>query len=367
MDQDSRDVESGGTPSAFRFTGRWQEYAPIAFTNLLLMIVTLGIYRFWATTRTRHYLWSRTYFIDESLEWTGTGKELLVGFSLAAILFGIPFLFLQFGVQALALQGHVGVAMLLGIGAFLLLMVLTGIARFRTLRYRLSRTYWHGIRGGSDDNGIAYGFSWLWKTIVGMLPAGLLVPWSMTALWNDRWERMSFGSQTFRSVAQPGPIYKRFLLFYLAPILAVVIVIAAIALFASGAVNLDQNNAAAIIGMVLLGFLAFAGIYLLLGIIALAYYAAFMREAIGHVSLGEVDFHFDAKTRQWLGLFVVDVLLVVFTLGIGAIFLSYRHWKFFIDHLEASGEVSLSALGQSTTREPGQGEGLLDAFDMGAL
>ncbi len=31
---------------AFRFTGTWQEYAPIAFTNLLLTIVTLGIYTF---------------------------------------------------------------------------------------------------------------------------------------------------------------------------------------------------------------------------------------------------------------------------------------------------------------------------------
>jgi uncharacterized membrane protein YjgN (DUF898 family) len=38
---------------SFAFEGSWREYAPIAFTNLLLTIVTLGIYRFWATTRTR--------------------------------------------------------------------------------------------------------------------------------------------------------------------------------------------------------------------------------------------------------------------------------------------------------------------------
>jgi hypothetical protein len=62
-----------------------------------------------------------------------------------------------------------------------------------------------------------------------------------------------------------------------------------------------------------------------------------------------------------------DIALVIVTLGIGSIFLSYRHWKFFITNLEASGEISLSDLTQSTTREPGQGEGLLDAFDIGAI
>ena len=36
---------------AIRFTGTWREYLPIAATNVLLIIVTLGIYRFWATAR----------------------------------------------------------------------------------------------------------------------------------------------------------------------------------------------------------------------------------------------------------------------------------------------------------------------------
>lgn len=363
MDQD----DDGAGESAFRFTGRWQDYAPIAFTNLLLLIVTLGIYRFWATTRTRHYLWSNTHFIDEPLEWTGTGKELLVGFLLALALFGIPFFFLQFGVQALMLRGHVAIASGLGIGAAILLLFLAGVARFRALRYRLSRTYWHGIRGGSDDSGIAYGFAWLWKSIVGVLPAWLLVPWSMTSLWNDRWQRMSFGSQTFRSAAQPGPIYIRFLLFYLAPFIMVLLIAGAFVMFGAGIGKINDGNAVAVLTLILVGMLMIAGIYLLLGLIALAYYAAFLREAIGHVSLGEIDFHFGATTMQWLTLFIVDVMLVVGTLGIGVIFLSYRHWKFFITHLEATGHVSLSALGQSTTRQPGQGEGLLDAFDLGAL
>lgn len=82
--------DDDGAESAFGFDGTWQEFAPIAFTNLLLSIVTLGIYRFWATTRERQYFWSRTRFVDERLEWAGTGMELFIGFLLVLVLFGIP-------------------------------------------------------------------------------------------------------------------------------------------------------------------------------------------------------------------------------------------------------------------------------------
>src|SRR5690606_16979791 len=82
--------DQGEQVTAFGFQGNWKEFAPIALTNLLLTIVTLGIYRFWAKTRERHYLWSRTRFIDDTLEWTGTGKELFIGFLIAAVLILTP-------------------------------------------------------------------------------------------------------------------------------------------------------------------------------------------------------------------------------------------------------------------------------------
>ncbi|CAN5367840.1 YjgN family protein [soil metagenome] len=358
-----------GQSSAFRFEGRWQDYAPIAFTNLLLTILTLGVYRFWASTRSRRYLWGHTQFIDEPLEWAGTPIELLIGFALAALLFGLPFLFLQFGVQALALQGHPGMAGLLGFAAFLFLVYLAGVARFRTLRYRLSRTFWHGIRGGSDAQGLAYGLSWFWKSAAAVVTAYLLVPWSMMSLWNERWRQMSFGSHHFRSEGRATPIYPLFLLFYLAPVLFVIAVVAVGFAVVGAFFNFDlKQSSGAIAAIVIVAIiLAVAGIYIVLGLFALVFYAAFLREAIGHLSLGDVDFQFDATTKDWLKLIFGDIGLVLVTLGIGMIFLEYRHWKFFITHLEATGEVSLSSLGQSTTRTPSQGEGLFDAFDIGAI
>ncbi|MXP10664.1 YjgN family protein [Pseudoblastomonas halimionae] len=347
--------------SAFRFHGSWREFAPIAFSNLLLTIVTLGVYRFWAKTRERRYLWSRTQFIDERLEWTGTGKELFFGFILVIVLFFGPYFILTFVIQRLIFDNDPAAAGLLLFAAFMITFYLGGVALFRALRYRLGRTYWHGIRGGADDRGWRYGWSYVWRWIVGYLVMGLLVPWTMVTLWNERWNKMSFGPFRFRADGESGALMKRYLLFYLAPfILAVVGGV----LFASS-IGLAQGRveaAAAIVALVMI-----LSVYVVLGLIALFFYAKYFRVAISGLSLERLDFHFSASTKDWFKLFLVDVLLAVGTLGIGLIFLGYRHWKFFIVHLEAYGEIDLDLLTQSDTARARHGEGLLDAFDMGAF
>ena len=352
--------------SAFGFDGSWKEFAPIAFTNLLLTIVTLGIYRFWATARERRYLWSRSRFVDERLEWAGTGMELFIGFVLVAILFVIPFVVLQFAVQALAMRGEQAWAGALGLFAVLTGLYLTGLARYRALRYRLSRTRWRGIRGGSNDPGFKFGFSYLWKSIVAYIPAGLLIPWSMTSLWNQKWREMSFGPYKFDAYAEAGPVFARFLLFYLAPFLIFAAIFAVGAMGGLAGYGIGGEDGAGIGAAfgVIIGLFVF---YVVLGIIAVAFYSAFYREAVGSTTWGHLEFSFNASTMDWIKLIVGDAALVVFTLGIGWIFLSYRHWKFFILHLEAGGEILLDELTQSTTATAKHGEGLLESFDIGAI
>lgn len=359
MNRETTDFQAKGDESAFGFDGTWQEFAPIAFTNLLLTIVTLGIYRFWASARERRYLWSRTRFVDERLEWAGTGKELFLGFLIVAVLFGVPFFILSFVTQALVLRGMEGVATLLTIGAFLFIFYLTGLARYRALRYRLSRTRWRGIRGGSDNPGLGYGVSYTWKTFVGYIALGLLIPWSMTSLWNERWSKMSFGPFSFQANAKAGDIFARFLLFYLAPI-----IVFGGSLFLAAYLGMTDGTLSGFLGIIAFAVLFF---YFGLGLIAVAFFAKFYREAIGATRWNTIRFSFTASTWDWLKLFLGDVALVILTLGIGVIFLTYRHWKFFMTHMEAGGEILLDELTQSTTKTARHGEGLLDAFDMGAI
>src|SRR5436305_14918813 len=116
---------------AIRFTGDWREYLPIAITNALLIICTLGVYRFWAAARQRRYLWSRTVVIDDHLEWTGTGKEMFFGFLIAICILAPVLLFIQFLFPALVARGKAQAAGGIFFLFYIALIYLGGFARFR--------------------------------------------------------------------------------------------------------------------------------------------------------------------------------------------------------------------------------------------
>ncbi|TMJ11640.1 MAG: DUF898 domain-containing protein [Alphaproteobacteria bacterium] len=334
--------------TAIEFTGTWREYLPIALTNLLLTVVTLGIYRFWAKARERRYLWSRTRFIDEHLEWTGTGKEMFVGFLIVFLILLPVFYLANTFIQGLVLRGETREAGLLFFVLYGLVFYLIGVARFRALRYRLSRTWWHGIRGGSADGGWAL---------------GLLIPWAMTSLWNDRWNRMSFGQHQFEAAADTEGLFARWLLVYLVPVVGFFILIAAAGSVGSMITEGAQPGPGFLVAMVL-GVIGFYAAFLL---VSLSYYAAYYREVALATSIAGIRFEFDARTRDWLKLILGNIALIIITLGVGALFLGYRNWAFAVRHMEAGGEIHLDTLTQSTSRAPGDAEGLADAFDIGAF
>ena len=66
----------------------------IHVVNVLLILVTLGVYYFWAKTRVRRYLFSQTQFEADRFAYHGTAKELLLGFLKAFVVFLFPIIVL---------------------------------------------------------------------------------------------------------------------------------------------------------------------------------------------------------------------------------------------------------------------------------
>ena len=58
----------------------------LSVKNFLLRIVTLGIYGFWGKTEVRKRIWSGIRLNGEPLQYSGTGKELFLGF---LVIFGV--------------------------------------------------------------------------------------------------------------------------------------------------------------------------------------------------------------------------------------------------------------------------------------
>jgi uncharacterized membrane protein YjgN (DUF898 family) len=350
---------------AIRFTGSWREYLPIAATNALLIICTLGIYRFWAAARQRRYLWSRTEFIDDSLEWTGTGKEMFFGFLIVVCVLAPFFLFFQFLFPALIARGKADAAFGIFTLFYIALIYLGGFARFRALRYRLSRTYWHGIRGGSDDPGWNYGGEYLGRIALSAMTMFIVFPWAATRLWNSRWNAMSFGPLQFKASLDAEGLKLRWALIYLVPMGAAALsAILFIGILGLGNHQVGSGPMAGLGVMFLVVILLF---YIGIPLMTLNWYAAYYRKAASVTSLGELEFGFDATTLQWLGLFLGNLALAVVTLGFGLTYWGYRNWAFMVRHLHVYGHVDVSQMTQSTTHAPREAEGFADAFDVGAI
>jgi uncharacterized membrane protein YjgN (DUF898 family) len=128
----------------FHFHGQGWPLFGIYVVNLFLSLVTLGIYYFWGKMKVRRYLMGHIELEGDCFEYHGTGKELLMGFLKAMLLFFIPLFALNSG-PALLGTGPVIRAIAAGL-AYGVIMVFIPIAMVGARRYRLSRTSWRGIR-----------------------------------------------------------------------------------------------------------------------------------------------------------------------------------------------------------------------------
>ncbi|TDT73724.1 uncharacterized membrane protein YjgN (DUF898 family) [Litoreibacter halocynthiae] len=73
----SESLPQGAKP--FDFTGNAKEWFGIWIVNLLLSIVTIGIYSAWAKVRTKKYFYNHTYVEGRNFDYHATGKQILIG------------------------------------------------------------------------------------------------------------------------------------------------------------------------------------------------------------------------------------------------------------------------------------------------
>lgn len=183
-------LDAGGivTSGGVRFLGQRRSYWRLLIRGAALLMVTLGIYRFWLVTDVRRFLWSNTEIAGEPLEYTGTALELLIGF-LVAIALLIP-IYAGFFLAALDL-GLLG--KLSGLLAFAALGVLGQYAIYRARRYRLTRTIYRGLRFHQSGSAWSYAIRatlWWVATIVTL---GLAYPFQMASLERYKMRNTFYG------------------------------------------------------------------------------------------------------------------------------------------------------------------------------
>lgn len=116
------------------FTGSGGEYFRVWIVNVLLSIVTLGIYTPWARRRTAQYFYSHTLVADSPLEFTAQQRKMVMGFVLLMLL--------TIAYNLAANTGQDTAVGLFLLGGALLAPFIWGSA----MRFRLGATRWRGLR-----------------------------------------------------------------------------------------------------------------------------------------------------------------------------------------------------------------------------
>ncbi len=347
----------------FAHLGTGGELFLIFIVNLLLTILTLGVYSFWAKSRVRRYLWSQSRFDDEPLEYTGTGRELFVGYLLAMglLLLGVLALVLVGALLAQVNPSLVFVPMLLGYAAF---FVLIGVAIHRAVRYRLSRTRWRGIRLGLEGSSLRYAGLMIGYGLLSALTLGLAMPWMRSRLYGQIAGHASFGSAALHYDGRGGRLLRPFMLVWvlgLAGFAGYAAVAFSVALQAQQAGAPAEPGAMAALPLLLLLF------WLPAGLAWLWYRARELRYFAAHTHLQQARFASDIQARGFLRLMLGNLALLILTVGLAFPWVLTRSMRFFAAHLTLEGPLDFAAIAQNTQQVPHTGEGLFEAFDLGAL
>src|ERR1700704_3213256 len=175
-------------PMPVSFSGDRGEFFRLVTRGAALELVTVGFYRFWLATDIRRHLWSNTHIDGDAAEYTGRGRELLIGFLIAlAIIVPVYVAYFVASLEAERYKAFAGFPLL----AFFYLF--GQFAIYRARRYRLTRTVWRGVRFWMSGSGWAYAArASLWGLLM-ILTLGLVLPWREAALERYKMRHSYYG------------------------------------------------------------------------------------------------------------------------------------------------------------------------------
>jgi uncharacterized membrane protein YjgN (DUF898 family) len=304
-----------------RFVGHGEAFWRLLARGAVLLMLTLGIYRFWLTTDVRRFLWSSTEVADESFEYTGTARELLLGF-LIAIAVLVP-LYAAFFLLTFAL-GEAWSAL-----SLVVLTFLGQYAVYRARRYRLTRTIYRGVRFHQTGSAWRYSIcAVLWWGLIA-LTLGLAYPFAQSRLEHFKMRHTFFGNLPGRFEGSGSTLLLRGLLLWMLAVVpfaigAVATILAIDWSAVTSAAGADDKSgwleASGLGGAVVLAGLTGAWLLLSIAILYPIFQAVVLRWWVSGLRFGDVAVNSRLHTAQVFKIYARFFgYAALFTLAAGAL------------------------------------------------
>jgi uncharacterized membrane protein YjgN (DUF898 family) len=289
-------------PCPFTFTGDGREYFRIWIVNLLLSVVTLGIYSAWAKVRRLQYFHRNTRVAGFGFDYHGPPAAILKGRLIALV-----WMLLYFGASLLG-----PLATFAAIGVLMLAMPWV-VAR--SLRFRLHNTSYRGVRFQFSGSTRSAYWVYLGLPLVSVLTLFILVPFAQHQAKRYQYDNSALGRTPFAFKAPVGDFYVAIVV---AGFLSFALFVAgmigiAVVMIASGQTSPQDPNAELPAGFLPL-FLIVYGIAILAG---QALVTARLQNTIWeHTRLGGHRFVCRLKAWRLFVILLTNLALTLLTLGL---------------------------------------------------
>lgn len=335
-------------PFEFRATGA--EYFRIWIVNLLLTILTLGIYSAWAKVRRLRYLYGSTSLAGSAFEYHGQPLQILKGRLIA--------------VTALAI--YLVATNLWPLTALLLLPILVFAMPWvivKSRRFHLRMSSWRGIRFGFHGTyGGALG-AYIGWAIIAVLTLYILMP-----LWIYQRVRYllsgsSFGTERFAFSASIG---RYFAFYFIALGLGLATIVGLVVSTMGMAAAAGSGGEAASLAVTITAMVALIAVVILAPLAIGAYWErSFTNAAYDGLALGPHRLACRIRTGRLLWLYVTNVLGVLLTLGLFYPWALIRRLRYQLEcmHVEAEGSLEDFAAAAAPPADA-TGEAVGEFFDV---
>lgn len=353
------------------FHGKAGEYFSIWLVNLLLTVVTLGIYSAWATVRRRRYFYGNTELNGDRFDYHAQPMDILKGRLLVMgciiIFYGLLFL--------IPLAGIVALLVFLALIPWIIIRswrYQAIMSSFRGIRFdyqcQIGRAYWVLlfcpillIIGfyiaiivlvfiGSSAESVTDMSILAIVSVVVLVPLFATINGIITTLQYDLYvNNMKFGRSPFVSELKKTVFIKLSLvsLLIFLPFLVIAILLLgsffAMLLQVSLMGGMPEQMIAMLIADNIINFILMFMV-LLLGVLVCNSYLI-----VGHRNYlfkqtqlhGEVKLHSSMQTLPYMGLLITNSVITLFSLGLAAPLAEVRHARYLAQSTQVEGDLSL--------------------------
>ncbi len=337
----------------FEFHATGGEYFRIWIVNLLLTIVTLGIYSAWAKVRRLRYFYGNTRLDQTVFEYHGRPIQILKGRLIASGAYAVFYVAAQ-------IKPWAAIAFL-PLAAFGVPWIIMRSRRFqmhvtsyRGLRFRFTGSYGEALR--------AY-VGW---PLLSVLTLGFLLPRSIWEQVHYLLSKSHYGTEQARFTTARSVFYR----FYYATMgLGVGLVAAAIFVFAFIRVvakTVDSNDESALGDMTATTGIPFFVVFVLLGLLVMAYYQkSYLNASFNGLELGPHRVESSLQTGPLFVLYLTNFVLIMLTVGLYSPWAKVRQMQYQLSQLRvvARGDLDqfIAAAGEGVDAI---GEEVGDFFDL---